>query len=96
MLGTIKEEKGATEDEMVRQYHRLNGHEFEQALGHSEGLSAAVHRLTKNVLVGHRVTRLRHKLTTQQQQKFHKYPVICNQQVLKNQNQNYHDIVDQS
>ena len=37
MLGTIKEEKGATEDEMVRQYHRLNGYEFEQALGHSEG-----------------------------------------------------------
>ena len=22
-----------TEDEMVRQHHRLNGHEFEQALG---------------------------------------------------------------
>ena len=26
-----------TEDEMVRGYHRLNGHEFEQTLGDSEG-----------------------------------------------------------
>ena len=26
-----------TEDEMVGWYHRLNGHEFEQALGDSEG-----------------------------------------------------------
>ena len=25
------------EDEMVRQHHRLNGHEFEQTLGDSEG-----------------------------------------------------------
>ena len=27
------EEKGMTEDEMVGWHHRLNGHEFEQALG---------------------------------------------------------------
>ena len=27
------EEKGITEDEMVGGHHRLNGHEFEQALG---------------------------------------------------------------
>ena len=35
ILGKIegKEEKGATEDEMVGWHHRLNGHEFEQALG---------------------------------------------------------------
>ena len=26
-----------TEDEMVRRYHRLDGHEFEQAPGDSEG-----------------------------------------------------------
>ena len=26
-----QEEKGATEDEMVRWHHRLDGHEFEQA-----------------------------------------------------------------
>ena len=38
-----------TEDEMVRQHHRLNGHEFEQTLGGSGGQgslacgSAAVH-----------------------------------------------------
>ena len=27
-----------TEDEMVRQHHRLKGHEFEQTLGNSGGL----------------------------------------------------------
>ena len=32
-----QEEKGATEDEMVRQHHQLNGREFEQTLGDSEG-----------------------------------------------------------
>ena len=31
------DEKGAAEDEMVRQHHWLNGHEFEQTLGDSEG-----------------------------------------------------------
>jgi len=30
-------ERGMTEDEMVAWHHRLNGHEFEQALGDSEG-----------------------------------------------------------
>ena len=35
MLGKIegKRRREATEDEMVGWYHRLNGHEFEQALG---------------------------------------------------------------
>ena len=28
---------GVTEDEMVERHHRLNGHEFEQALGDGEG-----------------------------------------------------------
>ena len=32
-----EEEKGTTEDEMVGRHHRLNGHEFEQATGDSEG-----------------------------------------------------------
>ena len=32
-----QEEKGTTEDEMVGCYHRLNGHEFEQAPGNGEG-----------------------------------------------------------
>ena len=31
------EEKGAIEDEMVGWHHRLDGHEFEQTLGDSEG-----------------------------------------------------------
>ena len=31
-----QEEKGATEDEMVGRHHRLNRHEFEHTLGHSE------------------------------------------------------------
>ena len=40
------EEKGVTENEMVGQYHKLNGHEFEQNPGDSErqgSLDAAVH-----------------------------------------------------
>ena len=32
-----QEEKWVIEDEMVRWHHRLNGHEFEQALGDGEG-----------------------------------------------------------
>ena len=32
-----QEEKGTTEDEMVGWLHRLNGHEFEQALGVGDG-----------------------------------------------------------
>ena len=32
-----QEEKGTTEDEMVRWHHRLNGHEFERAPGVSDG-----------------------------------------------------------
>ena len=39
MLGRIEgqEEKGMTEDEMVGWHHKLNGHEFDQTLGNSEG-----------------------------------------------------------
>ena len=37
-----QEEKGATEDEMVGCYHRLNGHEFEQTPGDSEGQGSLV------------------------------------------------------
>ena len=32
-----QEEKGTTEDEIVGWHHQLNGHEFEQAPGGSEG-----------------------------------------------------------
>ena len=37
-----KEEKGTTKDEMVGWHHRLNRHEFEQALGDSEGQGSLV------------------------------------------------------
>ena len=40
-----------TEDETVGWRHRLNGHEFEQTLGDSEGqgsLGAAVHGVSKS------------------------------------------------
>ena len=32
-----KKKRGITEDEMVRWHHRLNGHEFEEALGVGDG-----------------------------------------------------------
>ena len=32
-----QEEKGTTEDEMVKWHHQLDGHEFEQALGFGDG-----------------------------------------------------------
>ena len=56
-----QKEKGVTEDEMVGWHHWLNGHEFEQTLGDSEGqgsLAAAVHG----------VERVVHNLATEQQQ----------------------------
>ena len=37
-----QEEKGMTEDEMLRWHHQLNEHEFEQALGDSEGQASLV------------------------------------------------------
>ena len=37
-----QEEKGMTEDKMVGWHHRLNGHEFEQALGDAEGKGSLV------------------------------------------------------
>ena len=37
-----QEEKGMTEDEMVGWHHWLNGHEFEQTLGDSEGQGSLV------------------------------------------------------
>ena len=33
----VSRRRGATEDEMVRWHHRLNGHEFEQTPGDGEG-----------------------------------------------------------
>ena len=37
-----QEEKGTTEDEIVGWHHRLNGHEFEQTQGDSEGQGSLV------------------------------------------------------
>ena len=37
-----QEEKGTTEDEMVGWHHQLNGHEFEQTQGDSEGVICTV------------------------------------------------------
>ena len=44
MLGKIegKKEKGAAEDEMVSQHHRLKGHEFEQTPGDNGGQGSLV------------------------------------------------------
>ena len=37
MLGKIEgRRKGATEDDILDSYHRLNGHEFEKTSGYSE------------------------------------------------------------
>ena len=46
-----QEEKGTTEDEMVGWHHRLDGHEFEQALGVDDGqggLVLAIHGVAKS------------------------------------------------
>ena len=46
-----QEEKGPTEDEMIGWHHRLDGHEFEQALGVGNGQEAwhpAVHGVMKS------------------------------------------------
>ena len=46
-----QEEKGTAKNEMVRWHRRLDGHEFEQTVGDSEGqgsLRAAVHGVTKS------------------------------------------------
>ena len=44
MLGKIEgqKEKGATENEMIRYNHQLNGYEFEQTPGDSEGQGSLV------------------------------------------------------
>ena len=46
-----QEEKGATDDEMAGWHHQLNGREFEQAPGESEGQGSLTNRSPR----GHRV-----------------------------------------
>ena len=41
--GRGQKEKGATEDKMVGWHNRLNGHEFEQTRGNSEGQRSLVY-----------------------------------------------------
>ena len=50
MLDSRWEEKGRTEDELVRWPHRLDGREFEQALGDGDGRGSltAVHGVAKS------------------------------------------------
>ena len=47
-----QKEKGMTEDEMVGWHHRLNGHDFEETPGDSEGQGSLaccrVHGVTKS------------------------------------------------
>ena len=37
-----QEEKGMTENKMVKYHHQLNGHKFEQTLGDDEGQGSQV------------------------------------------------------
>ena len=66
MLGKIegKRRRGPTEDETVGWHHQLNGHEFEQTSGDSEGQGswcATVHRVKKrHNLATERTTLKRH------------------------------------
>ena len=39
----MQKEKGVAEDEMAGWHHQLNGHEFEQTLGGSEGQRSLVY-----------------------------------------------------
>ena len=38
----MAKEKGVVENEMIKQHHQLNGHEFEQTLGDGEGQGSLV------------------------------------------------------
>ena len=58
-----KEEKGATEDEMVGWHHWLNGHEFEQTPGDSGGQGSLT-----CMLQSMRWQRVGHNLATEQEQ----------------------------
>ena len=56
-----QEEKGVTEGEIVRQHHQLNGHEFEQTPGESEGQGSLLCYIQSMWLQG-----VRHDLETEQ------------------------------
>ena len=61
-----QEEKGATEDEMVRWHHWLNGHEFEQTLGDNKGHKLGVLQFMGSQRIGHAlVTEQQHRILNQ-------------------------------
>ena len=59
-----QEEKGATEDEMVGWLHGLNGHEFEQTPGDSEGRGSLVCCSPWSRKVGQHLATEQRKLST--------------------------------
>ena len=64
-----QEEKGMTEGEMVGWHHRLNGHEFEQALGVGDGQGSLLSLVTPGKSMGSK--RVRHDWAAEQQQQIH-------------------------
>ena len=44
-----------TEDKMIGWHHRLNGREFEQALGDGEGQGSLAHEIKKRLFLGRKV-----------------------------------------
>ena len=58
-----QKKKGVTEDEMVREHHQLNGHEFEQTLRDSEAQGSLMLQSMGSKRAGHNLA------TEQQQQK---------------------------
>ena len=54
MLGRLRQkERGAAENEMVRQHHGLNGHGFERTPGDSEGQGSLMCCSPRSRTVGH-------------------------------------------
>ena len=63
-----QEEKGETEDEIIKWYHQLDIYEFEQTLGDSEG---------QGVLQFLGLQRVGHNLVTEQQELFFFFRKSC-------------------
>ena len=66
-----QEEKGAADNEMVRWHHQLNGHEFEQTPGDSEG-----QRCLMCHSPGHKVSDTTYQLNNNNYHKFQYLPDI--------------------
>ena len=64
-----QEEKATTEDKMVEWHHQLNGHEFEQTPGHSEGQGRLACYIQSMGL-----RRIRHSNWTKTT---HNHPMLC-------------------